>query len=80
MQWSPAKRQKKAMAAVATTAQMPPIFMYTEDKDEKKCTLRTISVRCFCNVFAAEIVADNCWNVLNHMISMISRRGRKRLP
>ena len=32
MQWSPAKRQKKAMAAVATTAQMPPIFMYTEDK------------------------------------------------
>lgn len=53
MQWSPAKRQKKAMAAVATTAQMPPIFMYTEDKDEKMYAEDNFRWDAF--VYAAEI-------------------------
>ena len=32
MQWSPEKKQKSAIAAVATTAQIPPIHMYTAEK------------------------------------------------
>ena len=51
MQWSPANRQKNAIEAVATTAQIPPIRMYTDGKK----TFETVQSAC-------TLGQENIWN------------------